>query len=315
MQRLSFLDSHTAGEPTRVLYAGLPDLGTGSVAERAQRFLREHDALRSGALLEPRGHDAWVGALLIPPSDPRAVSGVVFFNNVGLLQACGHGTMGVAVSLAQLGRIGEGQHWIETPVGLVGIQLLGAGQVSIENVPAWRIQSDIELEFEFDGQRRRVHGDSAWGGNQFFLVEDHGERLELNQVPRLTAFAARVREELERRGIRGHQAAQIDHIELFAPAARADCDSKNFVLCPGSAYDRSPCGTGTSAKLACLHARGKLAIGERWRQESIIGSVFEAWLEQRGPELVPHLLGSAFLTAQGELCFDPQDPFRAGIRA
>ena len=315
MQSLRFIDSHTEGEPTRVLFEGLPDLGSGRVAERALRFAREHDPLRRAAILEPRGHAALVGALLIPPSDPRAVSGVVFFNNVGLLRACGHGTMGVAVTLRELGRIGPGKHWIETPVGLVGLELDAGGRVEIENVPSWRERAEVELDFVFEGRERRVHGDIAFGGNWFFLCEDHGEPLELANLERLTSLAWELRAALEARGVRGRDGEAIDHIELFGPPSRADCDSKNFVLCPGKAYDRSPCGTGTSAKLACLHARGELALGQRWRQESIVSSAFEAWLVARDDQLVAHLCGSAFLTAEGRLLFDPADPFRAGIGA
>jgi 4-hydroxyproline epimerase len=319
MQRLRYIDSHTEGEPTRVLYTGLPDLGSGSVRERAQRFAREHDALRRGTMLEPRGHDALVGALLIPPSDPRAVCGVVFFNNVGLLNACGHGTMGVAVTLAQLGRLGADptaqRHWIETPVGLVGITLHSDGRVEIENVPAWREAADVEVKLQLDGREQRVRGDIAWGGNWFFLCEDHRQSLDLGNLERLTSFSWQLRQALKAQGSCGRDGAEIDHIELFGEPVRRDCDARNFVLCPGKAYDRSPCGTGTSAKLACLHARGKLAIGQRWRQESIVGSAFEAWLEEREGALIPHLIGGAFLTAEGELLFDPRDPFRAGIGA
>lgn len=313
MQRIRYIDSHTEGEPTRVLFEGLPDLGAGSVAECAQRFAREHDGLRRSAMLEPRGHDALVGALLIPPSDPRAACGVVFFNNVGLLNACGHGTMGVAVTLAHLGRINRGRQWIETPVGLVGIEIGADGRVEIENVPAWREAAGVEVRVNFEGRERRVHGDIAWGGNWFFLCEDHGMRLELAELERLTTFSWELRRALRAAGHAGRNGMEIDHIELFGPPSRPDCHSKNFVLCPGKAYDRSPCGTGTSAKLACLHADGKLAPGERWRQESIVGSAFEAWLTERDGQHIPSLRGSAFLTAEGQLLLDPRDPFVHGI--
>jgi 4-hydroxyproline epimerase len=200
-------------------------------------------------------------------------------------------------------------------VGLVGLELRADGRVEIENVPSWRERADVELSFAFEGRERRVRGDIAFGGNWFFLCEDHGEQLELANLERLTSFAWELRCALEAQGHRGRAGEAIDHIELFGPPAREDCDSRNFVLCPGKAYDRSPCGTGTSAKLACLHARGELALGQRWRQESIVSSAFEGWLVGRGDELVPHLCGSAFPTAEGHLLFDPADPFRAGIGA
>jgi 4-hydroxyproline epimerase len=260
---------------------------------------------------EPRGSDVLVGAILCPPSDPGCVAGVVFFNNVGYLNMCGHGTIGVAVTLAHLGRITSGKHRLETPVGVVGFDYQGGNVVAIENVPSYRHAARVSVQVEGHGP---VAGDVAWGGNWFFLVNDHGQRLTLDNVERLTDFTWRIRQALVREKVTGAGGGQIDHIELFGPPHDPANHSRSFVLCPGKAYDRSPCGTGTSAKLACLLADGKIREGDVWRQESIVGSVFEGSIRNVGGQLIPSITGSAYVTGESTLLLDPDDPFRHGIR-
>ncbi|MDB5355442.1 MAG: 4-hydroxyproline 2-epimerase [Phycisphaerales bacterium] len=310
-QRIQVIDSHTGGEPTRVIISGGPDLGRGSLAARVGIFREKYDAIRSAVVNEPRGSDVMVGALLCEPVDPTCAAGVIFFNNVGYLNMCGHGTIGLVVTLAHLGRIGPGTHRIETPVGVVSATREDANHVTIRNVPSYRHAKAVTVNVAGHGP---VTGDVAWGGNWFFLVADHGQELSLKNVERLTDFTWRVREALVREGVTGADGAEIDHIELFGPPTIAGCDSRNFVLCPGKAYDRSPCGTGTSAKIACLVADGKLREGQRWRQESIIGSVFEAYATIEGGKIIPHIRGSAYVNAEATLLLNPNDPFRAGIR-
>src|SRR5436190_9705700 len=312
MQRISVVDSHTGGEPTRVIVAGGPDLGTGPLAERRERFRRDFDALRSAAVNEPRGSDVMVGALLVPPADPGCAAGVVFFNNVGYLGMCGHGTIGAVVTLGHLGRIKPGRHRLETPVGVVGFEWHGGGRVTVENVPSWRHAAGVRVEVPGHGA---VTGDVAWGGNWFFLVGQYGQVLTPARIDELTDFTWKIRQELTRQEITGADGGLIDHIELFGPPRSPSNDSRNFVLCPGKAYDRSPCGTGTSAKLACLAADGKLKPGQVWRQESIVGSVFEGRVvRQEGDRIIPAITGEAFVTAEATLLLDPDDPFRTGIR-
>jgi 4-hydroxyproline epimerase len=236
---------------------------------------------------------------------------VIFFNNVGYLGMCGHGTIGLVVTLRHMGRIGPGSHRVETPVGVITATLHEDGEVSVQNVPSYRLAKGVRVEVEGHGP---VTGDVAGGGNWFFLVSDHGQRIELGNVEALTDFTWRVRQALMRQGVTGRNGAEIDHIELFAPSHRSAIGARNFVLCPGKAYDRSPCGTGTSAKLACLYADGKLNEGEVWRQESVVGSVFEGSIRRAGDELIPTIRGSAYVTAEATLTFDPRDPFRGGIR-
>ena len=310
MKKISILDTHTGGEPTRLVLDGGPDLGDGPLAERLERFRRQHDHLRSAIVCEPRGSDVMVGALLCQPHDPSCAAGIIFFNNTAYLGMCGHGMIGCIASLAYLGRIGAGRHRVETPVGVVECELHEDGAVTVHNVPAHRSHKAVVLQVQGHG---RVVGDVAWGGNWFFLVADHGLKLEVSNIEALTDFAWRTRQALEQAGIRGANGALIDHIELFAPSATPGVDSRNFVLCPGKAYDRSPCGTGTSAKVACLAADDKLAPGQTWRQESIIGSVFEASYRREGDHIRPSIRGRAWINARAELIFDETDPFVWGI--
>lgn len=304
---LRVIDSHTGGEPTRLVIDGFPDLGTGSMAERRTRFARDYDDWRKAIILEPRGNDVLVGALLCEPVSPQATAGVIFFNNSGFLNMCGHGTIGLIASLAWLGRIQPGKHVVETPVGDVTATLHDDGSVSVENVPAYRWRKQVRVETAHGP----VTGDIAWGGNWFFLVNDHPFAVTPAAIPDLTAYAWAIREGLERAGIRGEHDGIIDHIELFADDDRAD--SRSFVLCPGKAWDRSPCGTGTSAKLACLAGDGKLGAGETWRQASIIGSEFTASFVALGDRIVPTIRGEAWVCGDNRLILNPDDPFRWGI--
>ena len=302
MMKLQVVDSHTAGEPTRLVLAGGPALVGSTVAELAADFAANHDHIRRAVVLEPRGSDVLVGAWLVPSA--VADAGIIFFNNVGLLGMCGHGLIGVVESLLHVGRL-HGNSWtIETPVGMVPVQRRADGSVSLQNVPSFRLAGEIAVDVPGFG---RFTGDVAWGGNWFYLVEDHREALHLSNVERLLQLAKAIKVEIVK------QFTQVDHVELFGPPGDARNDARNFVLCPGNAYDRSPCGTGTSAKLACLAARGKLGEGATWRQESILGTVFEASYASSDETIVPTIAGRAFVTAEATLLLHPDDPFRFGM--
>lgn len=311
-RRVRVIDSHTGGEPTRVVVSGGPDLGSGPLAERLERFRQFHDDFRSAVVNEPRGSDVMVGALLCGPVDPDCLASVIFFNNVGYLGMCGHGTIGVATTLAYLGRMGVGSCNIQTPVGIVRVCREEGGEITVSNVASYRTAANVPVSVPGYGC---VRGDVAWGGNWFFLVHDHQQQLMLSNLERLTEFTWAIREALRDAGITGDDGREIDHIELFGPSQTPGVNSKNFVLCPGKAYDRSPCGTGTSAKLACLYADGKIREGEIWRQESIVGSAFEGSISVRDGKVYPKIRGAAFLSAEADLVLDPRDPFCMGIRA
>jgi 4-hydroxyproline epimerase len=335
--RLEVVDSHTEGEPTRVVVGGWGELAGATMTERRDELRRHHDALRRAVVCEPRGHEAVVGALLTPPVEPGSTAGVIFFDNAGYLGMCGHGTIGVVRTLDFLGRLGGSEARartvrLDTPVGTVTAEVPAGddggredeaairdgwdrdeGAVTVTNVPARCHAVDVTVEVPWLG---RVTGDVAYGGNWFFLTgigQLAGVPLARDQVAALTAATLRIRAALAAAGITGDGGAEIDHVEVFGPPSGPWANSRNFVLCPGGAYDRSPCGTGTSAKLATLYARGELTLGQRWRQESITGGLFSAWLTRDGDDLVPHIRGRAFVTGRTTLLFDPRDPFRGGF--
>jgi len=309
-EEIEVVDSHTEGEPTRVIVGGWPELSAPTMEERRTELAERFGELWRGVVLEPRGHDALVAALLTPPVSHGAAAGVVFFDNVGPLWMCGHGTIGVVRTLEHLGRIAPGSVRVDTPAGTVGAELAVDGTVTIENVPALCHARDVAVEVPGEGT---ITGDVAYGGNWFFISESHRERIAADNLERLRAVTLAIQRSLANGGVTGANGEAVDHVILQGPASRADADRRNYVLCPGGAYDRSPCGTGTSATMAALHARGRLAPGQRWRQESITGSLFTGWLEERDGRLRPRIQGRAFITGRAKLFFDPRDPFRSGL--
>ena len=313
MEKIHCIDSHTGGEPTRVVLSGFPDLADQPLAQAVGRLRAQHDHYRRATVCEPRGNDVLVGAVLLPPRQAGSLASVVFFNNVGYLGMCGHGTIGVVATLEYLGRVQPGRYALDTPVGTVQVELHGAGEVSVDNVPAYRHLAGVTLQVPGFGA---VVGDVAWGGNWFFLCPAAGLPLHMDAVEELTRYAWAVRQALVAAGVTGRGGAEIDHIELMAPAQAPGNHGRNFVLCPGRAYDRSPCGTGTSAKLACLAADAKLAAGAVWLQESVLGSVFEAsyrWSDDTHGAVAPRIRGRAHVCGENTLLLDPHDPFCWGI--
>lgn len=323
MKKIRVIDSHTGGEPTRLVIDGAPELGDGPLSDRVRIFREQFDSFRKSVILEPRGSDVHVGALLCEPVDPTCSAGVIFFNNTGYLQMCGHGTIGLAVSLAYLGRLDPGVHRIETSVGIVEVELLNDHAVRIKNVPSYRYRSCVHVDVPGYGS---VMGDIAWGGNWFFLVDCPQLTLDVNRLSDLLSFSTAIRKALIDQGITGAEDGEIDHVELYQnvqPTSESTPPGAiNFVLCPGGAWDRSPCGTGTSAKLACLAADGKLRPGEEWQQRSVIGSLFSGTFElevgdncgdEGAPVIIPSITGSAWVSSDATLLVSESDPFAAGI--
>ncbi len=316
------IDSHTGGEPTRMVYDGFPTLVGDTIQDKLQYFKQNLDHLRQSIILEPRGNDVLVGALLLPTTNPKATAGVIFFNNAGYLGMCGHGTIGVIISLAHQQKITAGEHLLETPVGLVKTTLHDDGSCSVQNVPSYRYKKQVEVNVPNLGV---IRGDIAWGGNWFFLVSEHGQDIEANNVEVLTQVCLQIKQALVAANITGENGGDIDHIELFADSTDEHMDSKNFVLCPGAAYDRSPCGTGTSAKLACLAADKCLAPEQLWHQQGVVGSSFTgsyqyataSQLDQTAsyPEhtIIPTICGHAYVCAETTLIVQEADPFKWGI--
>ncbi len=311
MQTITVIDSHTGGEPTRLIVDGGPDLGGGNVAQRAKVFQRDFDHIRTAVVGEPRGSEVMVGGLICRPQDPDCTAAVIFFDTAGFLGMCGHGTIGLMVTLRHLGRIETGRHQIETPVGIITATLLDANTVKVRNVPSYRYRQDVPVNVPDFGT---VVGDIAWGGNWFFVVKHHSETLQLSNKDRLLQFTKLVRGQLRQQGVYAENGEPINHVELHGPSEAEDIDCRSFVLCPGSSFDRSPCGTGTSARMACLAADGQLQPGQTWRQESIVGSVFEGSIEIVNQQVVPSITGQAWVCGETRLLLNPDDPFQFGIR-
>ena len=314
IKKLKIIDSHTGGEPTRVIIDGCPDLGNGTLAEKRDQLQANHDWIRTAALLEPRGFPAMVGAMLTEPHTPDCIAGVIFFNNGGYLGMCIHGTIGLAVTLQHMGVISEGSHRIDTPVGVVTIHLNQDGSVTVDNVPCYRYQKDISVEVPSYGT---ITGDIAWGGNWFFLISqaENTPRVDEDNISELMTFTTTVEQALADVGITGDDGGRVDHVEVFGPPTDNLSDSRNFVLCSGGEYDRSPCGTGTSAKLACLFADGNFHPGETWRQAGILNTIFSGEISTipDSSKITPTMTGSAWVNGETTLIINSKDPFSKGI--
>lgn len=309
--KIEVVDSHTEGEPTRVVVSGWPEPRGLTMQEFRDDLAENFDHLRRAIIDEPRGHDAIVGALLTRPVTEGADVGVIFFNNVGYLGMCGHGTIGVVETLAWLGRVEPGAIRLDTPAGLVDVFLDPNGAITIRNVPATCYLLDQRIDVPGLGE---INGDIAYGGNWFFITSIPAPALELKNVDELLEVTRKIRATLIERDVTGAGGAEIDHIELMGPSPElGEAGARNFVLCPGGAYDRSPCGTGTSAKLAALYKRGEIELEERWIQESIVGGRFIGWLTKEGADLIPWIRGRAFITGETTLYFSVDDPFRGGL--
>ncbi len=307
---IEVIDSHTEGEPTRLVVDGWPQPAGETMAERRDDLAENWDHLRRAVVCEPRGYDAIVGGILTPPVSEDSAAGVIFFNNASYLGMCGHGLIGTIRTLESMGHIEAGAVFLDTPVGQVSGELHPDGSVTIQNVASWSERLDVEIGVPGVGQ---VRGDIAWGGNWFFLTHLDDVEISLANLSELERVTQAIRSTLDAEELIPVEDRELIHVELFGPPRRSDADSRNFVLCPGGEYDRSPCGTGTSAKLAVLYERGELEIGEPWRQESVTGSLFTTWLEERDGELIPNIRGRAWITSRNTLVFDPTDELRSGI--
>lgn len=305
------IDSHTGGEPTRVIIDGGPDLGSGPISERARLLETKHDKFCRSVLCEPRGYDAMVGALIVTPVEKNCLTGVIFFNTSQNLGMCGHATVGLLVTLYYLGKISVGNYKIETPVGIISAQLHDPNTVSVINVESYRYKKGVSIQVEQYGE---ITGDIAWGGNWFFLVNNSPISVQFENIDKLLNFTSSIKSALKQQHITAPDSSEIDHIELFGESLNEKAHSKNFVLCSSGDYDRSPCGTGCSAKLACLAEERLWPENKKWIQEGIIGSLYSthySW--STGGNIIPTITGKAFVTSEATLQFNPLDPYKHGI--
>jgi len=325
------IDSHTAGEPTRILTGGLPAVQGATMAHKREQLFLHHDHLRRALVHEPRGHDAIVLAYLLPPCDPEAHLGVVFANDAGYLGTCGHGSIGVAMVAVATGMVPavapESTVVLDTPAGLVrcAVKVTDGRPVSVRitNVPSFLWRRDVPFALP-DG--RKGTADVAYGGNWFAFVDARsmGLSVDPSRLGQLMSTAMAIREALRTAGVRGtnphtgHE-EDVDHVKLYASLVGTGTPgSRAITLCPGSAYDRSPCGTGTSAKLAVLHARGELGVGTPFCSDSVLGTRFMARIASTTtvcgiPAIVPEVEGAAFVTGFQTFVLDPADPLVHGF--
>lgn len=305
------IDSHTGGEPTRVILDDGPDLGAGPLSKRAQILATQHKQFYHSVILEPRGQTAMVGALLVEPVDPDCVTGVIYFDSEAVLGMCGHGTIGLAVTLAHLGRIDIGTHKIETPVGVIEVCLTDQNTATVTNVESRR--TDHAAQVEVDGLGT-ITGDVAYGGNWFYIIDPSPIAITVENIRTLTDAAIAIRTATIAQRIGGDAGQPVDHVVFQEPSPEDGIHSRNFVLCPDNAYDRSPCGTASSARLACLAADELLLPDQDIVQKSIIGSPYRlSYQTGSNGGVIPKITGQAFVMAESTLLFHENDPFKKGI--
>ncbi|MFW6692287.1 proline racemase family protein [Streptomyces sp. MAR4 CNX-425] len=323
------VDSHTEGMPTRVVTGGVGVVPGATMAERRAYFAEHLDDVRRLLVNEPRGHAAMSGAILQPPTRPDADYGVLYIEVSGLLPMCGHGTIGVATVLVETGMVPVTEPVtrvrLDTPAGPVTAEVAVSGgraeSVTFRNVPSFALELDAAVEVPGLG---RVTYDMAYGGNFYAILpaDSLGIPFAKAEKQRMLdvglAIMAAVNE--QRRPV--HPAdpgiAGCKHVQLTAPPAGGGADARNAMVIHPGWFDRSPCGTGTSARMAQLYARGELALGADFVNESLLGTLFTGRLEEETAvggvrAQIPAVTGRAWITGMGQYLLDPEDPFPAGF--
>ncbi|HEY7434904.1 MAG TPA: proline racemase family protein [Methylomirabilota bacterium] len=326
---LSVIDYHTEGEPMRFIVDGVPRVPGASLMEQSEYLATHGRDLLGMALYEPRGHAAMCGAILTDPLTPGADVGVLFIEPLGPVHMCGHGAIALGAMLVETGRVaapgGAATVTLDTPAGLVSCRVAAepgrATAVTIRNVPAFSVGLDLHVEVAGLG---RLAFDLAYGGHFYALVEAAacGLALETKEASRIVEVGERIRLAIEAQVPLVHPAMPgargLLYVQFYGPPRRADAHLRNAVVVAPAGLDRSPCGTGTSARLANLHARGRLGVGELFGHESIIGTLFTGRIAALTavagtPAVVPEITGRAWMTARATLSLDPSDPFPGGF--
>jgi proline racemase len=321
------VDTHTAGEPTRVVISGFPFL-RGTMADKRRQLARDHDHLRTALMHEPRGHADMFGAVVMEPSRSEADLGVVFMDTGGYLAMCGHGSIGVVAAALAAGLV-EAQapttHVVmDTPAGLVQARAAvsdgAVTSIALENVPSFLYERDVEVKTRFGS----VSVDISFGGNFFALVAAHDLGLEVTTeaLPQLTDYGMAIRSAVNDQVAVVHPAQphidSVDLVEIYQDLDGAVAHCRNVVVFGESQVDRSPCGTGTSAKMAALYAKGRLGLNQRFINESILGTRFTGTLLGKGdvagrPAVIPEITGSAYVTGFQRFVIDAADPLASGF--
>jgi len=320
------IDSHTAGHPTRIVVGGLPKVRGGSVAQKRDYIKSKMDYIRTLLCNEPRGHSCMYGAFLVEPSSEDADFGVIFFSTASYDDMCGHGTIGVATVLTEMNMVRREEPTtevtFETPAGLVRVETKVVGgkvkSVSFVNVPAFLYKKDISIDVPGYGE---VKGDVAFGGNWFFYVnaKEIGVRVRSENVDALARAGIAIKNEFNKEFDLVHPTNPNISRKLLAtsiidiPVKNKNADQNNIVV-EGKWVDRSPCGTGTSGRMAVLFAKNKLGLNEDFVNESITGETFRGRLIGETkvgeyPAVVPEITGNAYITGFNHIILDPDDPF------
>lgn len=326
--QIKVIDSHTMGEPTRIIYDGFPKLKGNTMMEKKNDLMEHYDFLRTALMLEPRGHRDMFGALLTEPVHEEAHFGVIFLESNGCLNMCGHGSIGAAAMIVETGMVEVKEPYTEVvldaPSGIIRTKVHvvegKAVEVSILNVPAFLYQQNQEIDVPGWG---KIPFDISFGGSFFALVDTEkiGLSLEIENVNRITelgmALLDRMKEEVEVK----HpylDITTVDLVEFYGPSKNTEANMKNCVIFGNAQVDRSPCGTGTSAKIATLYTKGELKIGQEFVYESITGSLFRGEVTKEVEvggykAVIPQITGSAYITGINQYIIDEKDPLAYGF--
>ncbi|RWO51060.1 4-hydroxyproline epimerase [Mesorhizobium sp.] len=330
MARHSFfcIDGHTCGNPVRLVAGGGPLLNGATMMERRAHFLAEYDWIRTGLMFEPRGHDVMSGSILYPPTRPDCDIAILFIETSGCLPMCGHGTIGTVTMAIEHGLIKPktpGLLRLDTPAGLVTAEYQQVGEyveeVRITNVPSFLHAEGLTVECPLLGE---ISVDVAYGGNFYAIVEPQKTYRDMgdHSAGDLIAWSPVVRQRLNEKYAFVHPENpgidRLSHILWTGAPTDSQADARNAVFYGDKAIDRSPCGTGTSARMAQLHAKGKLGTGDEFVHESIIGSLFKGRVEKEvtvagKPAIIPSIGGWARMTGLNTIFIDDRDPFAHGF--
>lgn len=325
----STIDTHTGGEPTRTIIGGLPYIPGKTIVEKMHYLKENMDWVRTSLMFEPRGHSVMSGVILTEPTTPEADIGVIFIETGGYLPMCGHDTIGVSTALVEAGIVKAEEPFtyisLDTPAGLTRVKVHvengKAKSVTFRNIPSFVFAEDVEVTVPGFG---RIKMDVAYGGNVYAILpaEAVGLKILPENASEIIQKGKLVRDAVNKQVNIQHPEKpfinECTHVQFYGEPTNPGANLKNTVFFADSGIDRSPCGTGTSARVATLYAKGELELNQEFLHESIIGSIFVARAVEEakvGPykAVIPEVTGSAFVTAMSQFVIDPEDPHKNGF--